>query len=238
MIPLLLLPGMLCDARLFAPQIAAIRDRAVTVADVTEADTTAAIAAGVLARAPSRFALAGLSLGGIVAMEMLAQLQADGSADRIAGLCLMATNPKAEHPAVAAGRAPQMARVAAGGLRTVMRDELMPSYVADGPHRDAILQTCMAMAETLGPAAFARQSRALQTRADRQDALRAVTVPTLVLCGREDALCPVHRHEAMHALVPGSRLAILENAGHLPTLERPDEVTAHLRRWLAEVEAA
>ena len=233
MTPLVLLPGMMCDARLFAPQLAAIHDRAVMVAPITGADTTAALAEAVLAHAPPRFALAGLSMGGIVAMEMMA-----AAPGRIAGLCAMDTNPKAEHPKVAEGRGPQMARVAAGALRAVMRDEMKPNYLADGPHRGAILDTCMAMAEALGPEVFLRQSRALTTRADRQETLRGVTVPTLVLCGAEDALCPVHRHEGMHALVAGSTLAVIEGAGHLPTLERPAEATALLRAWLAEVDAA
>lgn len=233
MTALLLLPGMMCDARLFAPQIAAIHDRAVMIAPITGHDTTAALAAEVLAHAPPRFALAGLSMGGIVAMEMLAQ-----APDRIAGLCLMDTNPKAEHPEVAKGREPQIASVRDGGLRAVMRDEMKPNYLADGPRRGAILDTCMAMAEALGPAVFVRQSRALQTRADRQDTLATVTVPSLVLCGRDDALCPLHRHEAMHDLLEGSTLVVVEGAGHLPTLEQPEVTTRALRSWLDRVDRA
>lgn len=238
MTPLLLLPGMMCDARLFLPQVAAIHDRAVMVAPITGADTTAALAEAVLAQAPPRFALAGLSMGGIVAMEIVARLQQEGAPERVAGLCLMDTNPKAEHPAVAAGREPQMDRVREGGLRAVMRDEMKPNYLADGPRRGAILDACMAMAEALGPEVFLRQSRALRSRPDRQEALRGVTVPSLVLCGREDALCPVHRHEGMHALIAGSRLEVLDGAGHLPTLEAPEAATALLRAWLAAVDAA
>ncbi|WP_281824201.1 alpha/beta fold hydrolase [Jannaschia rubra] len=233
MTALLLLPGMMCDARLFAPQIAAIHDRAVMIAPITGHDTTAALAAEVLAHAPPRFALAGLSMGGIVAMEMLAQ-----APDRIAGLCLMDTNPKAEHPKVAKGREPQIASVRDGGLRAVMRDEMKPNYLADGPRRGAILDTCMAMAEALGPAVFVRQSRALQTRADRQDTLTTVTVPSLVLCGRDDALCPLHRHEAMHDLLEGSTLVVVEGAGHLPTLEQPEVTTRALRSWLDRLDRA
>ena len=232
MTPLVLLPGMMCDARLFAPQVAAIADRPVIVADVTGADTTAALARAVLTEAPARFALAGLSMGGIVAMEVLAQ-----APERVAGLCLMDTNPKAEHPGFAASRGPQVARVEAGKLEAVMREELMPRYLAAGSDR-AILDVCMAMARDLGPEVFARQSRALAGRTDRQAALRGVAVPTLVLCGREDALCPLHRHEAMHALIPGSTLAVIEGAGHLPVLEAPEAVNAHLRDWLATVDAA
>lgn len=233
MTPLVLLPGMMCDARLFAPQIAALSDRAVQVSPITGADTTAALAQAVLDAAPSRFALAGLSMGGIVAMEMQAI-----APERIAGLCLMDTNPKAEHPNVAKYREAQMQRVRMGGLRPVMRDEMKPNYLADGPNREAILETCMVMAEHLGPDVFLRQSRALMTRADRQETLGDVNVPSLVLCGREDSLCPVHRHELMAELIPGAKLRVLNAAGHLPTLEQPNATIIALRQWLAQVDAA
>lgn len=229
--PLVLLPGMMCDARLFAPQLAALSDRAVMVAPISAADNITALAAEVLRVAPQRFALAGLSMGGIVAMEVMAQ-----APGRVAGLCLMDTNPKAEHPAVAEGRAPQMARVRGGDLRAVMRDEMKPNYLADGPNLGAILDICMAMAEALGPQVFLRQSQALMTRPDRQEVLRGVGVPTLLMCGREDTLCPLHRHELMHGLVEGSDLVVIEGAGHLPTLEQPQATNGALRAWLDRVE--
>jgi pimeloyl-ACP methyl ester carboxylesterase len=232
-VPLVLLPGMMCDARLFAPQAAALHDRAVTVAPIHARDATAALAAEVLRVAPARFALGGLSMGGIVAMEVAAQ-----APGRLAGLCLMDTNPRAERPEVAARRQPQMEAVRQGRLREVMRDEMKPNYLAQGPHRAAILDLCMEMAEALGPGAFLNQSRALAARPDRRETLRAVRVPTLVLCGAEDALCPLFRHEEMAALVPGAVLEVVEGAGHLPTLERPEAVTAALRAWLARVDTA
>lgn len=231
--PLLLLPGMMCDARLFAPQLAAIHDRAVMVSPIAAADTVAELARIVLEAAPPRFALAGLSMGGIVAMEIVAQAPA-----RVAGLCLMDTNPKAEHPKVAEAREPQIQRVRDGDLRAVMRDEMKPNYLADGPTVGAILDTCMAMAETMGAVTFVRQSRALQTRADRQKTLAGVTVPSLILCGRDDALCPLHRHAAMQALIPGSELVVVEGAGHLPTLEQPAVTTRAIRAWLSHVDHA
>ncbi len=229
--PLLLLPGMMCDARLFAPQLAAIHDRAVMVSPIAAADTVEALARIVLDAAPPRFALAGLSMGGIVAMEIMAQ-----AAERVVGICLMDTNPKAEHPAVAEAREAQIQRVRDGELRVVMRDEMKPNYLADGPHVGAILDTCMAMAETMGAVTFVRQSRALQTRADRREVLAGVRVPALVLCGREDTLCPVHRHEGMHDLIEGSELVVVEGAGHLPTLEQPEVTTRAIRHWLERVD--
>ncbi len=225
MTPLILLPGMMCDARLFAPQIKALPGA--QIMPITAHDTVAALAADIIAQAPDRFALAGLSMGGIVAMEVLRQ-----APDRVVKIALLDTNPKAEHPKIAAAREPQIAKVEQGDLIPVMRDEMKPNYLTDGPNRAAILDLCMEMAGDLGPAVFIRQSRALQTRPDQQDTLRNCKVPALILCGRDDALCPVHRHELMHDLIPESTLHIVENAGHLPTLEQPTETTAALSRWL------
>ena len=232
MTPLVLLPGMMCDARLFAPQIAAFSgQRAVQTAPIGGADTISALAADVLAHAPPQFALAGLSMGGIIAMEVIRQ-----APDRVLGLALLDTNPKAETHHVAARRAPQIASVQAGRLATVMRDELKPNYLTDGPQRTEILELCMAMADSLGPQVFINQSRALQTRPDQRQTLRGVACPTLILCGRDDALCPVAHHELMHGLVAVSTLRVIEDAGHLPTLEQPKQSTAALARWLDSVD--
>ncbi len=228
MTPLVLLPGMMCDARLYAPQIAAFSGtRTVHCAPIGGHDSMAALADAVLAHAPPRFALAGLSMGGIVAMEIMAT-----APERVERLALLDTNPRAELPEMQARRAPQMARVAAGELREVMRDEMKPNYLADGPGRQAVLDLCMDMALDLGPDVFARQSLALRDRPDRQETLRGVRVPTLILCGREDRLCPVERHELMHVLIPDSKLEIVEGAGHLPVLENPAATNTALARWL------
>ncbi|PYE85557.1 alpha/beta fold hydrolase [Pseudoroseicyclus aestuarii] len=230
MLPLVLLPGMMCDARLFVPQIAALSGvRAVQVAPLGGQETTAALAAEVLAHAPPRFALAGLSMGGIVAMEVLAR-----APGRVARVALMDTNPLAEAPEMQARRVPQMERVARGGLAQVMRDEMKPNYLAPGPRRAEVLDLCMQMALALGPEVFRRQSLALMHRPDRQAALRGHDAPALVLCGRHDRLCPVERHVLMADLLPRARLEIVEGAGHLPTLEAPEETTAALMRWLEE----
>jgi pimeloyl-ACP methyl ester carboxylesterase len=229
-LPVILLPGMMCDARLFAPQVEVLSKRGpVTVADVSGHGSMTALAAAVLADAPPVFALGGLSMGGIVAIEMVRQ-----APQRIAKLCLMDTNPMAETDAVKSRRSPQIDKAQAGQLDHVMRDEMKPNYLTDGPLRDAILDLCMEMALDLGADAFVRQSDALRDRPDQCDTLRCVTVPTLVLCGREDRLCPVARHTLMHELVEGSVLEIIEGAGHLPTLEQPQHATAALVRWMEE----
>jgi pimeloyl-ACP methyl ester carboxylesterase len=227
--PLFLIPGMMCDARLWGGLPALLHPRAVAHALPVAHDTMAALAEEILDKAPPRFALAGLSLGGIVAMEMLAQ-----APGRVTRLALLDTNPRAELPQVAAGRARQIARALAGELAGVMREEMKPNYLADGPGKDAILDLCMDMALALGPDVFARQSRALRDRADRQEALAAFTGPALVLMGEDDRLCPRDRHDLMHALMPQSRLVIVPGAGHLPTLEQPIETARHIMRWLEE----
>ncbi|MFT5785309.1 MAG: pimeloyl-ACP methyl ester carboxylesterase [Ascidiaceihabitans sp.] len=228
--PLVFLPGMMCDARLFGPQIAELSaDHCVTIAPVTQGERIEEIASGLLDQLPARFALAGLSMGGIVAMELLRR-----APDRITRIALMDTNPLAETPPVAAAREPQIVGVRTGRLEQVMREEMKPHYLAPGLHRGEVLDLVMEMALTLGPEVFVRQSRALQRRRDQQGTLRKCKVPTLVLCGAHDVLCPVKRHTFMAELIPYAKLVVLENAGHLPTLEAPAETTQALRDWMKQ----
>jgi pimeloyl-ACP methyl ester carboxylesterase len=229
MTPLVLIPGMMCDARMWGGLPAALSPRAVVHALPTGADSMADLARDVLRVAPQRFALAGLSMGGIVAMEVLAQ-----APDRVERLALLDTNPRAEAPEVQARRGPQIDRALSGGLRAVIRDEMKPNYLAHGEGRQAILDLCMDMALALGSRVFARQSRALRDRPDQTATLAAFRGPALVLMGAEDRLCPRDRHDQMHALMPQSRLVIIDGAGHLPPLERPEETIAALRRWLED----
>lgn len=228
--PVVLLPGMMCDARLFAPQIDMLSSFcAVSVPDLTQHDSMSRLAASVLADAPRNFALAGLSMGGIVAMEIMRQ-----APERVARLALLDTNPLAEADAMKAKRAPQIAKAKAGGLHAIMKHEMKPNYLADSPDRKRILDLCMDMAVDLGVDAFVNQSVALRDREDQQETLKHITVPTLVMCGAEDTLCPVERHQLMHGLIKGSRLEIIAGAGHLPTLEQADNVNTVLLRWLEE----
>ena len=227
-LPLLFIPGMMCDARLFGPQIEAFSaDRAVHMAYVGGQDSIEAIAADVLANAPKEFALAGLSLGGIIAMEVVRQ-----APERVRALALLDTNPRAELPEVAAGREPQIAAVKRGQMRELLTEKIFPLYLADGEDPGGILATCWDMAAALGPDVFVRQSRALAARADAQDVLATVTVPTLILMGRKDRLCPLDRHERMQELIPHAHFEIIDDAGHLPTLEQPVATNAALKTWL------
>lgn len=229
MTPLVLIPGMMCDARMWGAIPVALGARPVGHVVPDRGDSIAAMAQQVLAAAPARFALAGLSMGGIVAMEVLHQ-----APDRVERLALLDTNPLAEAPEVAARRAPQIARALSGGLAAVMREEMKPNYLAAGPDKTAILDLCLDMALALGPAVFARQSRALRDRADRQATLAAFGGPALVLTGESDRLCPLDRHWLMHRLMPQSRLVVVPRAGHLPPLENPAETRAALTRWLED----
>ncbi len=221
---LIFLSGMMCDARLFAPQITELGGVCLNYG--LDHDSVEDMAAHLL-QTPGQMALVGLSMGGILAMEMLRQ-----APDRIERIALLDTNPLAEKPEIQARREPQMQAVRDGRLAAVMRDEMKPNYLADGPQKQGILDLCMDMALKAGKQVFLNQSKALRDRPDQSETLRGFTGPALVLCGREDTLCPISRHELMHDLMPQSALKIIDGAGHLPTLEQPTQTTAALRRWL------
>lgn len=228
--PLVLIPGLMCDARLWEPQMPAFGRRTVVHAAITEADSISTLAVSVLANAPPRFALAGFSMGGIVAMEIVRQ--APGRVERLA---LLSTNPKAEHPDVASARAIQIEAARNGELRGVMENDLLPRYLAPKPTNPKLLELCLDMALGLGPGVFERQARALATRADQQDTLAGYRGPALLLIGEEDRLCPPDRHDLMRRLMPHAISARVANAGHLPTLEKPAETRQAVSRWLEVV---
>ena len=225
---LVMIPGMMCDERIFAPQIEGLSDSIrIIVADISGHSTVQDLAAEVLKKSPPKFHLLGHSMGGIVAMEMYAQ-----EPNRIEKLVLMDTNHKAELEEVKAMRDPQMKAAKEGKLVDVMRDEMKPNYLDASDNRESILHTCMEMAQSMGSEVFINQSKALQTRVDQQSTLRLIAVPVLVICGSNDILCPVERHELMHSIINDSELKIINNAGHMPTLEQPKETTEVLKKWL------
>jgi len=226
--PVVFLPGMMCDARLFAPQLADLsRDMAVTVAPVTGGDRIEEIASGLLDVLPQRFALAGLSMGGIVAMEVLRR-----APDRVTRIALMDTNSLAETPQSAAGYEPFIIKLRAGRIAEAVEMMLGRDVLAPGPARAGVMSALVEMAEGLGAAAIIRQTRALQRRRDYQSVLRRCKVPALVLCGAHDTLTPLKRHEFMAELIPNATLTVIPEAGHLPVLEQPEVTTAALRGWL------
>ena len=219
---LVLLAGMMCDERLFAQMPDHI------FLPITDYDTIEDIASDVLSRAPETFALGGLSMGGIVAMEVIRQ-----APDRVTHLAVMDTNCEAERDKIKAMREPQIAKAQSGSLASVMRDEMKPNYLTDGPQRDAILDLCMDMALSLGPDVFVRQSRALQSRPDQKETLSNWRRPTLILTGEDDRLCPLHRHTLMAELMPQAALIVVPKAGHLPPLEQPATTAKAITDWLS-----
>ena len=228
--PILLVPGHMCDARVFGPQIRAFsRQGAVHVACGARSGSIPAMARDVLDSAPRRFWLAGLSLGGIVAMEIVRQAQ-----ERLAGIALIDTNHRAESETVAEYRKLRMARARSGELEAVVRDEMKPHYLADGPSRPDVLKLVMSMAAGFGADVFLRQSEALLCRPDQTDSLLSIKVPCIVMCGAEDALCPPRIHEEMAGIISGAKLAIISGAGHLPTLEQPEATNEVLAEWMGE----
>ena len=228
MTPLVMIPGMMCDDRIFAPQIEElVPKRSVHVADISKHDNISDLAADVLSHAPPKFCLVGHSMGGIVAMEICAQ-----DPKRIEKLVLIDTNPLAELEEVKLKREPQISDALSGKLINVIRDEMKPNYLASSENQDIILNICLEMALSLGPKVFINQSRALQTRADQQSNIQSINIPVLIMCGSEDKLCTVERHEMMHNMISNSELKIINNAGHMPTLEQPSETTEVLKEWL------
>lgn len=226
--PLVLLPGMMCDERLFASQIAEFsNEREVIVLDISHGESIEEIARNILNQAPPFFALAGLSMGGIVAMEVFAQ-----QPERIERLALLDSNPRAELDHVKQERVRQLDRVAKGEMLNVMKEDMIPRYChRDHPNPD-IDALCVEMAVGLGDSVFIRQSYALRDRPDQQDTLARVTQPALILAGEDDQLCPIDRHERMKVLIPHATLSFIPRAGHLTTLEQPEATNAALRKWL------
>lgn len=226
--PLVFLPGFMCDARLFRPQVELLsRTRAVTVAPVSGGERIEEIASGLLDQLPHRFALAGLNLGGVVALELIRR-----APERVSRLCLMATDAQADTPQIAASREDLIIAAQGGRLEEGMRKLVGSDALAPGPQRIPILNDLLAMAEGMGVETFVRQMRALQRRSDQQAALRKIKVPTLVLCGAHDTLTPVRRHSFMADLIPGAELHVIENAGHLLPIEAPEAVNEALQNWL------
>ncbi|MCU9837833.1 alpha/beta hydrolase [Ruegeria sp. WL0004] len=227
--PLVLLPGMACDVRLFDHQIRHLSaDRAVTFCPITQSERIEEIAKAILPQLPARFALAGLSMGGIVAMELMRR-----APERVTRLCLMSTDATTDTPQVAAAREPLMISARVGKLDQALAQMMRPETLAPGPGRMALLDLVRDMGLGLGPDVFVRQMKALQRRPDQQGTLRKIKVPTLILCGAHDRMTSVRRHSFLADLISGAELSVIEDAGHLPTLETPETVTEHLRGWLA-----
>ena len=226
--PLVLLPGTLCDARVFAPVLSLLPGVTATVPAMAGAETTSAMADQLLAILPDRFALGGFSLGGIVALEMVAR-----APERITRLALISTTARPDKPDRAALRRAAVERAATIGVGRFVVEELWPSYVADAGRTDAAQRDMIeAMAADAGIDIFRQHTAIAIHRQDSRPRLAAVALPTLVLCGADDQLCPPELSREIAALIPGALLSILPEAGHFALTERPDAVAAVVSTWL------
>ncbi len=227
-LPIVLVPGLNCSARLYAEQIPALwRFGPVTVADHTRDDSMTAIAARILAAAPPRFALVGLSMGGYIALEIMRQ-----APQRVAKLALLDTGSRPETPEQTARRRPRI-ELAKAGHMTEVADVQFPLLVHPSRHGDQSLRNLTrSMAEETGAEAFLRQEQAIIGRPDARKGLAAIKCPTLVLVGDGDELTPPHLSEEIAAAIPGARLAVIADCGHLSTLERPQAVAQALVEWM------
>ena len=228
-LPLILVPGLLCSARLFASQIAALWPFGqIAVADHRRDAEMSAIAARILADAPPRFAIAGLSMGGYIAFAMLRQ-----APQRIARLALLDTSARPDTAEQSAGREKFITMAQAGKLGDVV-DTLMPRFLHRNRQNDESLKRVIQdMAAETGAEAFVRQQKAIMSRTDSRPLLATIRCPTLVMVGDSDELTPPDLAKEICAGISGARLVVVPDCGHLSTIERPDAVNAALAEWLS-----
>jgi pimeloyl-ACP methyl ester carboxylesterase len=227
---LILLPGLLNTRRLYQAQIEALSDVAnCIVPELWHHDTLEAMADATLALAPERFALAGFSMGGYVSFEIMRR-----AADRVERLALIDTQAAPDLPERTRRRHELIEQTHIGKFHGVQRS-LLPELVhisqVDNP---AVTQPIFDMAKEVGAEGFLREQKAIMARPDNRPLLVAINVPTVVIVGRNDHATPLARAEEMAADIATSRLVVLEDCGHMSPLEKPDEVTAALRKWLSE----
>ncbi len=226
---LVLVPGLLCDGALWHHQTEHLKDQCeVLVADLTQDNSITAMAERVLATAPTTFALAGLSLGGYVAQEIMRQ-----APERVERLALLDTNARADTEEQRKTRR-DLIKLAEMGTFKGVTPRLLPNLIHPSRMNDpSVAGVVMEMAERVGQQAFKRQQEAIMGRKDGRGDLEAIRVPTLVLAGRQDVLCPPQVQEEMAGHLPNSKLVLVEDCGHLVSLERPEATTALFRYWLA-----
>lgn len=222
-----LIPGNMCDARLWTPAVRAALPGALD-ADTTADATIAAMASRALALADGPLLPVGFSMGAIVALAMAQQ-----APHRIAGAVLIGLNAGADLPERAARRPVQQAEVRAGGLRRVLVEELKPNYLAAARRDDQpLLDLLLAMGLALGPEVFVQQSEALRTRPDLVPVLAQLDVPVLLLSGAEDTLCPPAWHRRWQSLLRRSELAVVPDCGHMLPLEAGPALAAAIEQRL------
>lgn len=230
---LVFVPGSLCDARLFRPQLDYFSGQYnVVVANVAHHNSMQDMAESVLHNSPEQFVLIGLSMGGIIAMEIMRQ-----APERVSALILMDTNPGGELPERVAMRDQHIQVVQEGGenaMLSIVNEQLYPKYLPPGRNDTTIEATVMSMAKSAGPQAFINQWQALRDRPDSTQSIEEIRCPTLIVCGKEDQLCPQQKHEFLHQCIANSRLEVMPDCGHLSTLEMPDRVNSSIEQFLGD----
>ncbi len=227
-LPVVLLPGLNCSLRLYEPQLPALwQTGSVIVADHRSDDSIAGIARRVLADAPPRFALVGLSMGGYIAFEVLRQ-----AAARIAGLALLDTSARPETPEQTLRRQAQIDMARSGRFDEISEQMYAVLSRPAGLGDARLRQVIRAMAADTGPAAFIRQQTAIMGRADSRPTLSTLRCPTLVVVGDEDKLTPPELAVEIAQGIPDARLEVVAECGHLSTLDQPERVTTILDTWL------
>lgn len=228
-VPVAFFPGLLCDARLWGPQVEGLGARIDPwIADFTREDSIAGMAARALADCPfPKFALAGLSMGGYVALEVMRQ-----APERVERLALLDTQARGDTPDARERRLALMS-LAEKGRFTGVSDRLMPVLLHASRLNDAGMTGLVRdMATAVGKDAFLRHQKAIMDRPDSRDSLWKIKCPTLVLCGEQDMLTPPDRHEEIVQNIDGARLVLIPGCGHLSTIEAPAKVNDALAQWL------
>ena len=226
--PILLVPGLVSSPRIYAPVVPALwRFGPVSVANHIRDDTMGAIARRILAEAPPRFALAGHSMGGYIAFEIVRQ-----APDRVAKLALINTQARPDTPEATTRRRDMIARAQGGGYRAIL-DELFPGFVHPSRLGEAALrQLVHDMGDDIGVDAFVRQQTAIMGRVDSRPMMAWIKCPTLVLTGDADNTIPNSLSVEMAQGIPGARLTIIPDCGHLPQVERTEACADALVEWL------
>jgi pimeloyl-ACP methyl ester carboxylesterase len=227
MTPFLLIPGLNCDARVFAGIANTLWPYGpVTIANQQRHDTMAELAAAILESAPQSFALLGFSMGGYIAFEILRQ-----APERVTKLALLDTSARADTPEAIENRRRRIA-LAQSGKMSAVTDQSFPATVhPDNESNSDLYALHRAMAEANGPEVYVRQQEAIIGRSDSVPMLGDIRVPTLVLVGEGDTITPPEHAEEMHRGIAGSRLVKVPRAGHLALLEQPEPVQAAIREW-------
>jgi len=227
---LVMIPPMMCDARIFKDQITTLaRSHAVMVAPASCGERMEEIASQILSWAPSRFALMGMGLGGMIALEIMRRAQ-----DRVTRLALISTTAQADTPQAAAAREDQIIAARSGRWDDVLRHEINSTWMAPTTDRVALVRDLTEMGQEVGPEAYVKQARALQRRKDQQAGLSQIMQPTCIICGQHDGQYNVKRHRFLSEMIPFAKLDVIETAGYMPTAEAPAEVTASLQRWMKQ----